>query len=246
MKLFCTTVTGADENTDINEMIRLAKEYRSLEFGILISESRAGSPRYPSKEWVIEAGSEFAARFLQPRFAYHICGSISRDFVAGILDFNKWDKFMPPLQFIRRMQINVNIGRTEWHPKETAGLIQTMRRMYDDLDEIQVIVQYNHSNYLMWYDLFKFGIAPHILYDASGGRGKEAKKLDGPIAGFMTGYSGGLGPDNIKEALKQIDQVVGNGVTWVDSETKLRTDDNMDLDKVSLFADACAPYHVWR
>lgn len=250
MKLLCTTITGADENTDVKDMIRIAKEFRNVEFGILISQSRAGSPRYPRKEWVIDAASQFIAEHIRPRFSYHICGSLSRDFVAGIVDFSKWDVYVPPLQFAQRIQLNVNIKRTTWLPKETASLINAIQRIYDsgegDGYHLRYIVQHNLANEMMWYDLLKFRIHPHVLYDASGGRGKMARELSKPIAGVITGYSGGYNPDNIGGILEELDPIVGTGVVWVDVETGVRTEDNqMDMSKVGNFCDKCHPYYIW-
>jgi phosphoribosylanthranilate isomerase len=68
------------------------------------------------------------------------------------------------------------------------------------------------------------------LFDTSGGRGLRSKTF--PLhPGYFVGYSGGIGPDNVLEILKEINS---SGKYWIDMETNIRTNDRFDLDKVEL------------
>ena len=59
-----------------------------------------------------------------------------------------------------------------------------------------------------------------------------------PIAAKPTGYAGGLGPDNLAQALVAIEAVAGSGQypeyykSWVDMEAKLFSGFTFDLGKV--------------
>ena len=50
------TVTGADNSTHINDLIGLYKEFPFVEFGILLSLSSEGGPRFPSMDWLDDMG----------------------------------------------------------------------------------------------------------------------------------------------------------------------------------------------
>jgi predicted component of viral defense system (DUF524 family) len=40
-----------------------------------------------------------------------------------------------------------------------------------------------------------------------------------------------LGPENLAEQLKAIEDVVGDRDVWIDMESRIRTNDKLDLDK---------------
>ena len=44
------------------------------------------------------------------------------------------------------------------------------------------------------------------------------------ILGGLGAYAGGLGPDNLEEELKRIEEVAGDRTIWIDMETKVRSD----------------------
>lgn len=67
------TFTGADDETDIAKMLELSELY-PIEWGILFSPTRRGSPRYPSIDWVTELRVNGPARL-----SAHLCGGYSRD-----------------------------------------------------------------------------------------------------------------------------------------------------------------------
>ncbi|KKM20298.1 hypothetical protein LCGC14_1646870 [marine sediment metagenome] len=48
------TITGADDAVDVEELAALADEFPFTEWGILLSQSRMGQPRYPTFEWIRE------------------------------------------------------------------------------------------------------------------------------------------------------------------------------------------------
>jgi phosphoribosylanthranilate isomerase len=103
------------------------------------------------------------------------------------------------------------------------------------LSKLNLISQFNSSNKDFWKDLYclKNIINHNILFDSSGGKGiKISDNLPIPINGILCGYSGGLGPDNISTFLTLLEKTISDGITWIDMETNIRTDDKLDLDKV--------------
>jgi hypothetical protein len=57
-----------------------------------------------------------------------------------------------------------------------------------------------------------------------------------------TGYAGGLGPDNLAEELRRIEEVAGDAEVWIDMETNVRTAERFDLDKVRRCYDLARPW----
>jgi hypothetical protein len=227
------TFTGADDDTDIEEMLSLSRLY-PIEWGILFSVDRQGTPRYPSYDWVaalqLHARADPAMRAARetqyPRgrqqrghyLSAHVCGYLARAMAQ--------DEPLPLLltevlgQFAR-MQVNLGAG------KATAEVVTEVRHRAYGL-AIGAILQ---------CDEFPETNSPvEWLHDVSGGRGKLAAYWPAPSellkkAEERVGYAGGLGPDNVAEAVEVIGKLADH--YWLDMESGVRDlRDNFDLDKV--------------
>jgi phosphoribosylanthranilate isomerase len=75
-----------------------------------------------------------------------------------------------------------------------------------------------------------------------GGRGVLPENWQGVVPNHFTGYAGGLNPDNLEEALININKAVGDNEIWIDTETGVRTDDKLDLEKVVKFLEIAKKY----
>lgn len=78
------------------------------------------------------------------------------------------------------------------------------------------------------------------LLDASCGAG-----IDTPIEivtspGVHIGYAGGIGPDNVEGKLRTLLEHPTDDKFWIDMETRVRTEDWFDLDKVEQVLEICA------
>lgn len=67
------------------------------------------------------------------------------------------------------------------------------------------------------------------LFDPSAGRGLLPETVPPTMPGRRVGYAGGMGSDTVLEYLSRIS---GEGKFWIDMETRVRTDEWFDLDKV--------------
>lgn len=193
------TFTGADDHTDVREMIALSKGY-PIEWGILFSPSRQGTdPRYPGGE----AQSRFAWSGL--RLAAHLCGDYSRAIMEGRLD-DIVKQIPVDLGIFKRIQVNhrapdpirINTFRKGWGPRCIA---QTRAAAFPKDTSID------------W------------LFDASGGRGVAPAKWPA-YPGRHVGYAGGIGPDNVRAV---IDQIAARGLYWIDMESGVRADGRFDI-----------------
>ncbi|MGC4120199.1 MAG: hypothetical protein QM765_37580 [Myxococcales bacterium] len=88
------------------------------------------------------------------------------------------------------------------------------------------------------------GHACSLLLDSSGGRGRSPLRWPACPEGFACGFAGGLGPENLLTELERLSPLVGQGVTWVDMESRVRGADGiaLDLDKVRRCLEIAEPY----
>jgi len=193
------TLTGADERTNLDDLVRLVGRNQNVEIGLLYSANTEGRNRYPSLEWLAQASAA-----LSGRCAIHVCGREARNrLVAGtITDLTN---------NAARVQVN---GRVE--PGEVAAIAAKVTILLtqhtpanDGLKDLRI---YNH----------------HLLVDDSGGAGKSPGQWIHPDTHKQVGFAGGLGPDNLELELQKI-MLVTRSAFWIDMESALRTNDWFDL-----------------
>src|SRR6202008_3657964 len=235
------TITGADSRIDIDHLMFLSEKYRFVEWGILFSPSRQGSSRYPNMLWVedliLRTMSNSQRRKIQPNLSAHLCGDYTREYITtGRMDmaFANLRDVMFGKTF-SRFQLNFNSNK---YP--------VCKEFYESLERMgtTIILQHNQAN----HDMCEKVITEiknrniHFLYDGSGGRGVAPDQWKTPVKNHFTGYAGGLNPDNLEEQLIKINEVVGDGEIWIDAETGLRTDEELDLKKVIKFLEIASKY----
>lgn len=74
MKLKYITCSGANEHTNIDELLALAKEYPMMEIGIQVSDKKITDN--PARfDWIIALQEKVAAQKLAPNIALHVNGN---------------------------------------------------------------------------------------------------------------------------------------------------------------------------
>lgn len=204
------TFTGADDSVGADGMFEIGQHY-PVEWGILFSKARQGTPRYPSLNWVRALTQEADRR--GARLSAHLCGEYSR-FVAqgqpcGLENL---------LGAFARVQVNSSAvvdpaAVVRWAktigPMPPRPILQC-RGDFPDVSDVD------------W------------LYDPSGGQGLHPSCWPSAPTGMLTsmrvGYAGGINPSNIARVAAAVG---GPRVTyWLDAETGLRDDaDRFSLDK---------------
>lgn len=241
MQIETVTITGADDNTDIDMMLNISRTFPVVEWGILISQSNAAeSPddatsRFPSIPWLKRLVKAAADNPDVLRTSIHVCGS----WVQRICDGNWSDMLsgqqmgpvtIPAMDFVfetaDRIQLNFH-GYAHTVTKQSVLTLEKqplgkpkqfifqLDRLNDDLLEKAQLADVNAVG----------------LFDLSHGGGALPAYWPKQPEGSYVGYSGGLGPDNIAQQLKQI-AYVATGNIWIDMETKVRTDQRLDMAKV--------------
>jgi hypothetical protein len=254
MKLKRVTITGADEAVTPEQLGLLTDKYPLVEWALLFSKNKQGQSRYPGEKWLKEFEDFWGERDDLP-VAAHLCGQWTRDFVTGEFTFDK----EAPNGFISYGRVQVNMTDDTFMSLDFQKLLDTyvkfatigidfapsiilqtkrafQRSEWLALINKQLVASYN-TKYVFTEEegpsraeeLFQF----QMLYDVSGGKGKQPKKWHPPAEGVHCGYAGGIGPANVVEILKKIGDVVGETPFWIDMESRVRDEsERFDITKV--------------
>lgn len=216
MHLTYCTLTGIDQTTSLSELDALSKDHPFVEWGMLYSPSRQGTPgRYPSIDHLHQVLQELPSHV---QIALHICG----DGVPNLLSGQDTEHQLLADVAARagRVQLNFNGARRLILLEDLAALLQ-------DYQGTTFITQHHEANAPVWEYLASQGTTNHaVLFDASGGQGIECRDWPAPLP-IACGYAGGLGPHNLARELPRIAGARGNGNTWIDMEGKLRNESDL-------------------
>jgi hypothetical protein len=224
MSLKKVTITGADDSTDIQELVALSAEFPFAEWGILVSQTSEGRYRFPSRAWIDRFCSAALDHKLQ--LSTHVCGRWVRRMFTGDLD---WMDLPDIIQITQRVQINTH---AEPHVS-TTGLIRSL----SECDSIGIaratprefIFQWDGVNNHLTFAAHAYGLKCAALFDTSGGAGVLPTDWPMPAREFWCGYAGGLSADNVSEQIKKIESVCDRDY-WIDMERRVRTEDDSALD----------------
>ena len=238
MRKISVTCSGANEHTDISEMVELSLKY-PLEYGIQVSGKKCsfGTPRW---FWINELHNYLLCEELVIDLALHL----NQDWVEGFTSGEvppELDKLLKMTDvddqpLFKRVQLNFKIGR-----EKTPDADLLIRRIREYGENRRFIFSYNPENEAFIHKVYKEGLRDFdVLYDSSHGEGIASAKYLPPAfydEDILQGYAGGLSPDNIKEAINKIMKVVPyRRGFFVDAEGKLKgADGHLSLQKCERF-----------
>lgn len=215
MKDLTVTITGADESVEPFELSRFAGRYDFLEWGILLSQKRVGTPRYPDVTWLKELWRITVDKPM--RMSAHLCGTWAREVIAGLDNTVQG----PAFEMFQRVQLNGYASPIKAGLKRIAAtthfefILQV--RAPGDIEQAQIDAS----------------LLPNasLLFDPSGGEGISHHEWH-RRAPFHTrmGFAGGITPENVEQVIAAIGDP--GKPTWIDMESGVRTDDRLDFDKV--------------
>lgn len=221
MKIRKITFTGADNTILPNELVDISKANPHTEWGILFSKNQESSPRFPSYEWV----EELAAVKGDMNLSCHLCGNWLYEVCNG-----NWN-FLEERPVVKGMfdRIQLNFHGIHHNISEQAfveGLLNAQQYFPEGF-----IFQFDNVNNELMNAAIKEGVLALPFFDTSHGAGvvpQSWPNLSEGIGGeSLCGYSGGLGPHNLKEELVKIEEAVGDQTIWVDMETRVRDEHNV-------------------
>lgn len=194
-KPFRITFTGADDQTSIQDMLALVKDYPMVEFGILFSPKRTGTARYPSLEWLEREVFPNADNLA---LAAHLCGGDSKE----VLETGKSKHDFILSWYFDRVQLNTTAQDidyrmvNDWAVSNFVFPILQCRGPFPDVKDV------------LW------------LYDVSGGEGITPDSWPEPLEHDICGYAGGLRKENILSVVNQVGLMSTN--YWLDMESGVR------------------------
>lgn len=222
------TLTGVDNSTNLDELVRISEMCPKVEWGILYSPKRQGrGGRYPAIDTINVLLKHLPHSI---PLALHICG-------VGVPNlFRRGPEVTGLVEQVAERQGRIQLNFNQLNDSYSIDDLQDVLERFP----LQVITQHNYANQDVWVGLKEF---PNYaaLFDSSGGMGLERTTWPVPLEGVFCGYAGGLGPDNLATKLFHIQELVGSKPYWIDMEGKLRNQsDEFDLAR----AESCAKLFI--
>lgn len=216
------SLTGPDNNTSIAELAGLSEAYPFVEWALLYVPHKEGAPRNPDASW----RQAFFDAKLPGYSAVHLCGQLAFE---QLLDGTLPREIMQADRF----QLNINARKADFTHAQVLDVYNQALRLGPD-----VILQY-HEGTKHVIEEFMAGLTSdqkdrvHILLDASKGTGLSPATWTIPKevqdAGAFIGFAGGLGPDNIANAITEFEKF--QIPYWPDMESGIRTNNEFDIQK---------------
>ena len=226
MKLTRVTFTGIDFCTDLQRLSSISQRYPYVEFGILVSKDwKENGPRFPNPDIVWKLANVWSKHPFH--LSLHLCGELAVFAAKG--DFSRLEKMIAPhlLSIFERVQLNL----------DSKPLFNVLHHV--SMPGKEVIVQMRSAGLCRQ---FLKGGQPEgmsFLLDSSGGRGIDTPVEIVDVPGVHVGYAGGIGPDNVGQKLGRLLSYPSDVEFWIDMETRVRTDEKFDLDKVEEVLSIC-------
>ena len=230
MTLRTITITGADDHVNPEDLAFLSEKYPFVEWGILLSETRKGTNRFPSSFWM-ERLKKYKD---QLRLSGHLCGRWLGDMMKT--GTNSFKQENPDLwALFKRIQLNFLGNTTEYTQDFLDSLSWSPRK--------QFIFQVNSFDNELLIKCKNSGLNVVPLFDLSHGGGITPSDWPSATNQDYYGFAGGLGPSNLKEEIERILSQNKDINFWVDMETNVRDNDNkFDLLKVEKCLDIAEEY----
>lgn len=243
MSLDRVTITGADDSVNVKQLVDLFQEFPFVEWGILASSGRMGSPRFPSAAWLNDLCETSFTHNYKMQLSLHLCGKVVRQLLMGIDEIKERALLVP----FQRIQLNFH---GEGSPCYPSNFFESLLAFGDK----QIIFQIDGARGNVYLEsILSRELGRRVdavgLFDASGGAGVLPEKWPHPryvLGSYWNyhGYAGGLSPDNLAEQLPLINEVAFSCRFWIDVETGIRSDNDkvFDLDKVRRFLEIAKPH----
>lgn len=234
------TVSGADDESNPEQLVQLCAHYPYLEWGIRIG-SNAG-PRMPSLPWIRRL---VAAKHTAPHpvhLSLHVCAQSLNDLLETA-DSRILADLADDIAAFERVQLNFHGN------KHSSIASSNLRKNYQTWTTKnwcpEVIFQLDGiNNELCSPSNFDFAISG--LFDTSGGAGLLSERWAEPLHDIPCGWAGGLGPHNLADQLPLIASKAEQPF-WINMETHVRGCsyfDKLSISKVIACCDIVNPLIV--
>lgn len=227
--LSLVSFVGVDTKTDIQDIIDFRENFpvipkRKYEFSVLFSETKSLTKdmRYPDYDFCSHFLGYMAGRSVLA--SIHLCGSVIDKYLA------EDPKIIDLCLHASRIQLNLNIANYNDYDKLSSDLI----RMVDKHEHHLILQQNKTKEKFMNCFLNKTNITTEqvsLLYDSSGGFGREITTVNPPDIDHFTGYAGGLKPSNVTKVINLIEAANTNDMSYyIDMESGVRSNNLFSVD----------------
>lgn len=236
--MIMTTLTGADNNTEVSDLELIWAQHKNVEFALLHSPTTIDRPRYPCRDKIVEM-LDFAESL---RFALHLCGgSVLKAYNDADDNLSSYLDILNETE--SRCQLNFKIRSNRDMKMHRAGIESLINRY----PRIRFIVQDNNENAEFVSNVLD-ELCLDVLQDRSGGRGITPSDWEAPKAKANAyGFAGGLSPNKIVDELVKI-KATGASNFWVDLESGLRSQkderNTFDISKCVCVLDRVAAFNT--
>lgn len=241
LKLRAVGFCGVDDSVNPRLLALLSQAYPRIEWGVLFRPDRQGQPRYATADWVERLCSFRRSMNL----AAHLCERRVQEVLNG------QSEFLQQLQDwgFERVQINA----TAVNGVDTSRLAESVtafREVVTKFPQIEFILQKNDETKPLWQGMLDAGLPPNIsmLVDESKGTGVMASAWPLAPSDYRIGYAGGIGPNNIRQVLRDVTTAARGNAVWIDMESSLRSNKNgmdvFDIDKCYEVIEAVCEYGI--
>lgn len=231
MKIRYITCSDLRECVPHDDAVNLLRISPRAELGIQAhpKDMEHGQPRHVWMEKLVKI-SEFADGPLN--IAVHVNYNWCTDMCNGVVapELRKWldsQNRNNGAPTIRRWQLNIGFGTGRLDEEKIARLVEEYR-------DREWIFPFNKNTAENIAVLKRAGVPFSLLFDASGGAGRSPDSWRAPVYDDIPqGYSGGLGPDNVRDNLDRISAVVPiEREIWIDAEGRLMKPGTREFDRL--------------
>jgi hypothetical protein len=235
------SIAGIDDQTNIDFLNDISLECPFLTWGLCLSESKKGSPRYPSDKYLEKIADRFSDThtYSHTYFCAHLCGDLCTKFIMdGGIQFLKGNMF-PNVNITVFNEIQLN-AYTEM--QNCNHLINSIASIlwYRGINLILQITDEKVESRCLNTTFF-----PNVNFLYDGSRGKNIfGKLPYPNLDGYIGFAGGINIDNIESVLDELCNRKDKRYFWLDLESGARTGNFIDFDKVIKIIHICKKYYL--
>ncbi len=216
MNLNCVTISGADNQAKIEDLVQITSDYPFVEWGILLADHAEPRPQYPDAKW---RGWLAARPMFRGRLSGHICGKWAREICMG--------KFPTAIKTSPFSRIQLNVVPYMEKIRDMAAVAACLSKEPEWIIQVGPDVE---RGLTLARQLRERGVRSSVLFDASGGQGIARTDWPAPPTDLDCGFAGGLGPDTLADTLQALTEAVGDRTIWIDMQSRVRTLDGVKLD----------------
>ncbi len=237
-KLNLVTITGADDKTQIADMREISNEFPFVEWGILVGDNVDYCGRFPSHSWLKELLTDFLNKPTL-NLSTHFCETGVESILQGEFTRAGAVSIAPIALCTQRLQLNTH-GIP--HKLNAAKFLVAL----STYTQTEFIIQYDEVNPHVLEASDNSNLNGQPLFDMSHGAGVLPRSWPS-LPRQRAGYAGGLGPHNLDHQLPLIQAAAdkaGLDTYWIDVESHVRYDRDLDLNKVRAFLKIAEPFVV--